>query len=152
MKINMLAVCGVLFATSLLAATPEVGTWKINLEKSKLVSPASWNGRRMIIERTDNGSRRITFERPMPNGQIQKQVAVRSYDGKESAVEGTPGETTTTQRIDDFHVRTVFKTNGKQTLVLESTVSPDGKVMTNTIKGMDKNGKPFDEIRVFDKQ
>ena len=151
MKLRMSAFCGVLFAASIFAATPDVGTWKIDIEKSKLINPTSWNGRRMIVELTGNG-RRITFERPMPNGQIQKQAAVRSDDGKESVVEGSAGDTTTTLRIDDFHHRTIFKTNGKQTAVLDSTVSPDGKVMTNTLKGTDNNGKAVDEIRVWNRQ
>jgi hypothetical protein len=151
MNLKISALCGVLFAASLVAANPEVGIWKIDLEKSKLANPTSWNGRRMIIEQTGNG-RRITFERPMPDGQVQKQVAVRSYDGKESIVEGSAGDTTTTQRIDDFHHRTIFKTKGKQTVVLESTVSPDGKTMTNVFKGTRPNGKAVDEIRVWDRQ
>lgn len=151
MNLTISALCSVLFAFSVVAATPEVGIWKIDIEKSKLADPTSWNGRRIIIELTGN-SRRLTFERSMPDGQIQKQVTVRSYDGKESIVEGRPGDTTTTQRTDDFHHRTIFKSKGKQTAVLESAVSPDGKTMTNTLKGIDSNGKAVDEIRVWHRQ
>lgn len=151
MRFGTIAIAALAVTLSAFGADQNVGTWKINMEKSKLQNPAAWKGRRMIIESTDNGIR-ITFEQPMPDGQIQKRVSVRSLDGKENPVEGSPGHTTTSQRIDYFHIRTTFKTNGKETSALDGTISPDGKTMTNIVKGTDSHGKPFEEIRVFDRQ
>ena len=151
MRFGAIATASLAVALSAFGADQIVGTWKINTEKSKLVEPTSYNGRQMIIEPTGNGYR-FTFEQPMPDGQIQKRVELRSSDGKEVAVEGRPGLATTMQRIDDFHHRTISKMNGKQVQVLESTISPDGKTMTNVVKGTDSKGKPYEEIRVFDRQ
>jgi hypothetical protein len=150
MRFGVIAIAALTVSMSAFAADPFVGTWKINIEKSKLSDPARWKGTVAIMEPTAGGLRN-TFERPMPDGQIRRTSSVLFY-GKDTPAEGSPGDTTITERIDSFHLRVIYKTNGKQTSVLESTVSPDGKTITDTHKGTGRSGKPLDEIRVYDKQ
>ena len=75
---------------------------------------------------------------------------------KENPVDGSPGETSVQQKIDEYHRRTIFKRNvkrnGKELEKLESAISPDGKTTTSTISGVGNDGKPFEEVRVWDKE
>ena len=149
MRLSRLLLVGILCAATMLAADPQIGTWTINIEKSKLTHPAAWKGRKMIIEPAGADAVRITFEQPLPNGEVQRRVNIRS--AKENPG-GNSGETSITQRIDEHHRRTIFKKDGKQVGTIDSTVSEDGKTMTNLFKGTDSKGNPIDEVRVFDKQ
>jgi hypothetical protein len=150
MRFGVVGMVALVVSPLVFAADPFVGTWKINIEKSKLSDPARWKGAVAIMESTGGGLR-TTFERPMPDGQIRRTSNVVSY-GKETPIEGSPGDTTIAERVDSFHLRIIYKTNGKQTGVLESTVSPDGKTVTDIHKGTGRSGKPLDEVRVYDKQ
>ena len=150
MHLKKFALCLLLFAGSVFAADARVGKWKINIEKSKLRDPAAWKGRTMTIEQIGSDTFRVTFETPNANGGVDRRVDIRSP--KENPVDGSPGETTVSQKIDDYHGRTIFKKGGKEIGKLESAISPDGKVTTNTIKGVGNDGKPFEEVRVWDKQ
>jgi hypothetical protein len=127
-----------------------VGTWKINVEKSKLRNPAAWKGRSMIIEQVGSDTFHVTFLLPKANGGVERRVDIRSP--KENPVDGSPGETSVMQRIDEYHHRTIFKKDGKEIGKIESAISPDGRTTTNTINGVSNDGKPFEEIRVFDRQ
>jgi hypothetical protein len=41
---------------------------------------------------------------------------------------------------------------GKQIATMHKVVSKDGKTLRITIKGIDPQGKPFEELRVYDRQ
>lgn len=151
MRLGPVVIASLTVSLLAFAADPLSGTWKINIEKSKLSDPARWKDAVAIIESHGDGFRQ-TMVRTTPDGKTTKSTSVISYDGKDTPVEGRPGDSTTAQRIDSFHLRIVYKSNGKQTGVLESTISPDGKTVTDTFKGIGRSGKPLDEIRVYDKQ
>jgi hypothetical protein len=57
---------------------------------------------------------------------------------KENPVDGSPGETTVSQKIDDYHGRTIFKKDGKEIGKLEGAISSDGKTMTNRLRACRK--------------
>jgi hypothetical protein len=42
--------------------------------------------------------------------------------------------------------------NGKQTLTIHKIISEDGKTMRQTVTSVDSKGKPFEELRVFERQ
>lgn len=140
----------VMLASALIAADPSVGTWKINIEKSKLRNPEAWKGRGMIIEATGPDSYKVTFERPKADGTIDRTTDVVSLDGKENPT--SQGSVRVSKRIDARHTYDIFKKDGKEVGSLDSVISPDGKTMTNHSKTVDANGKEQEDFRVFDKQ
>jgi hypothetical protein len=73
MRLNKFVLCILLIVGTAVAADPEVGTWKINIEKSKLRNPAAWKGRIMIIEQVGPDTRRVIFEIPNAKGGLDKQ-------------------------------------------------------------------------------
>jgi hypothetical protein len=139
------------FIGLMFAADPWVGigTWKINLEKSKLANPAAFKGAVNTTEAAGNHTFRITEEGP--NG---KRVTTFLADGKEHPLENSPGESRITQHLDERHSRTVFKKDGKELQTLEVTFSPDGKTRTAIRKGTGNNGKPLPQpwIEVWERQ
>ena len=54
--------------------------------------------------------------------------------------------------IDPNNSYGTYMLNGKQIFVGQSVVSKDGKTMRLTAKGTDPQGKPFEQVTVFDKQ
>ena len=150
MRLSKFAVCILFGASTMFAADPMVGTWKINVEKSKLRNPTASKGRSMIIEQVGSDTFRVTFLLPNAKGGVDKRVDIRSP--KENPVDGSPGETTVMQKIDEYHYRTIFKRNGKDAGKIEGTISPDGRTQTNTINDVGNDGKPFEDVRVWEKQ
>jgi hypothetical protein len=41
---------------------------------------------------------------------------------------------------------------GKQVATMHKVISKDGKTMRQTIRGFDTDGKPFEQLQVFDRQ
>jgi hypothetical protein len=126
------------------------GTWKINLEKSEFSNPAAWKGRMMIIESAGGDAYRTVFI--TPTAKIQRAEEIRYLDGKEHPGSTNPAEMTISRRIDDRHHTVVLKRDGKEIASFDSTVSADGKTLTNLFKGVDANGKAVQERRVYDRQ
>ena len=62
------------------------------------------------------------------------------------------GMTIVTTRIDPNNSVVTYMMNGKQVFVINSVVSKNGKTTTNTTKGIDPQGKPFEMVAVYDKQ
>jgi hypothetical protein len=130
------------------AADPMFGTWKINLEKSKLANPAAWKGRVVIIESAGGDAYRTVTVTPAADSKTQRTEEIRYLDGKEHQRSTNPAETLVTRTIDDHHRILVFRRDGKEIGSIDSTISADGKVMTNVYKGVDANGKESQQLRV----
>ena len=47
---------------------------------------------------------------------------------------------------------TTYTKDGKELVAEHTVVSTDGKTMTVTVKGVDSNGKPVEQVLVFDKE
>lgn len=134
------------------AAEPIYGTWKINLEKSKLANTAAWKGRMMIIESAGSDAFRTVTLTPTQDGKVQRVEEIRYWDGKEHQSGTNPGETAVTRMIDDHHQIIVLMRNGRETGSIDSTISADGRVMTSLYKGLDVNGRESQQVRVWEKQ
>lgn len=60
---------------------------------------------------------------------------------------------TTSTKSDDFHWKQVsVAVTGKIRMTQVIVISPDGKVKTNTVTGVDKDGKTSNSVDVYDKQ
>jgi hypothetical protein len=152
MRLRMSFVIAMAFAPSLWAADPAVGTWKVNLEKSRLRDPAEWKGRIMIVEPVGARARRITIIDAGKDGQTTKREDLRLGDGEERPDKLNPGRTIISERIDAWTSRTTWKEAGKPVKIIVSAVSLDGNEMTNYVIGSGDKGSIYQEKRVFDRQ
>jgi hypothetical protein len=160
MKRSLFLLCALVL--SVLAAgplagqgNPFVGTWKLNLAKSKYVgAPAPKDSTRTV---TLNGkTATYLFTGTAADGSAVKYSFDTIYDGKDSAVTGSgmPGgaDSIALTRITARHTTGVLKKGGKEVAKADATVSKDGKVATVTTKGTGADGKPYSVTSVYDKQ
>lgn len=119
------ALLGALGPVRSLQAQIGVGTWVRQATGS--MSPMT-----MTVETCCNGGRRLIYHFDI-NG-TETILAVESrFDGSDADVliAGKPsGETMGITRIDDHHISTVVKLNGKPFGTSNATLSADGKVLT----------------------
>ena len=141
---------------------PRLGTWKLNVAKSKF-SPVLV----AFMKQAPPKEETIVY-RELGTDEFEMTVAGTQTDGKPIAGKTTSprqgglvkiqqgpfpeGTTIVTTRIDSNKSYVTVMLNGKQVLVGQNAVSKSGKQMTTTIKGADPQGKPFEQVTVFDKQ
>lgn len=132
---------------------PRIGTWKLNVEKSKFDAAAA------------RKSETRTYE--MSGGKLMVHIdAVRSDGSKqEISFDGTPDGTDHPYTSNPpFYADTVSirrsgngfsaesKKNGKLVFTTTDTISADGKTMTLTSKGATASGQSLNSVRVYEKQ
>jgi hypothetical protein len=140
-------------AAGLWAADPMVGTWKLNLAKSRYgTRPAPKSN---SIEWTESGG---TFHYVAKgvgaDGQSTLvEIPAFKFDGKDTKIMGTPvADTVAFTRTDPDAYSVVSKKAGKVVGSNKSTVSKDGKSVTTVWTGADQDGKPQTWTTVIEKQ
>jgi len=146
-----LAIC--IFGLTLMAAeNPFVGTWKENMDKSKL-SGAEGVANVTVKYEMDGDTFKASVEGTDPQG----QPASFTYEGK---LDGTPGAVTgatmmdaiSLQRLGTHSMKVIGKKDGKVAYTDRRVVSKDGKTLTISRSGTDSQGKAYRSTLVFDKQ
>jgi hypothetical protein len=134
------------------AADNQVGTWKLNVAKSKYSpGPAPKEGT-LTVESQPNGLK-ITIHGTDAEGKPVHMEFSPKYDGKDVPATGMPGaDTINMKKIDDYTVESVSKKGGKPLITTTSVVSKDGKTRTTTQKGTNAKGEKVNNTIVYDKQ
>ena len=151
-----LMVLAAIAAGSLLADdNPFVGTWKLNVAKSKVTpGPAPQSQTRTVVAQGDGA--KYTFDVVTADGSAKSYSFETNYDGKDSAITGSgaPGgaDTIALKRISSHKVEATLKRGGKVSGTSVAEVSADGKTTTLHTKGTDPDGKPYSSSSVYDKQ
>ena len=146
-------VLGTLSLGVVLAAADFTGTWKLNVEKSQLPGNdlADLTSETMTISETGPNTYTTTIDIVTKSGGKRHLEINRVNDGKEHPATGVgfkqEGRTEISRQINPFTREITAKRDGKVIGEITSTVSPDGKVMTNhRIFGTSK------DVHVFEKQ
>ena len=142
----------VLFSSSLLAADNWLGTWKLNVAKSKYVpgpAPKSltlkFEASQDAITLTTDG---VDAERKPTHGSYTSK-----FDGKDVPWEGNPdADTSAPKKTDDNTFENVWKKGGKVTITSKAVVSKDGKTYTLSYTGKNAKGETVNTTEVFEKQ
>ena len=139
--------------TTLWAADPFAGTWKLNSAKTKYSPGPPPKNLTVKYEATADGVK-VTSEGVNAEGKPVATTYTATYDGKDAAVTGTgaPYDTIALKRIDPNTVETTTKKDGKVLSKGKRVVSKDGKVLTVTTKGTNAKGEATDNVAVYDKQ
>jgi len=137
-------------AAACFAASPQMGTWKLNEAKSKLVPGMGKNTTVTYAEQKDKI--KITVEGIDKDGKPTHSVWVGKFDGKAYPVKGNLPYNSVAYRVvnDRTNDITAMK-DGKIGWSGQITVSADGKSRTVTINGTDAQGKKFKGKAVYDK-
>lgn len=132
-----------------------VGTWKLNLAKSKFVPGPAPKSLTRTVEAQGDGAK-YTFEGVAADGKPLSFSFTVKYDGKDYPVTGsgmTAGADSIGIRLlGNNKAEATLKRGGKEVAKAEAEVSKDGKVSTVKTKGTTANGNAFHSESVYDKQ
>jgi hypothetical protein len=140
-------------AIGMFGADSSLGTWKMNVAKSKSISTNPVKSRTDVYEATPDGGVKVTRTEVRADGTASNYSYTFKYDGKEYPVKGASYDTVSVKRIDAKTTnREIKKTGGLNHQTTRSVISKDGKTRTDTVKGTGSDGKPVDSTNVYDKQ
>ena len=133
-------------------ADPIVGTWQLNVAKSKFnPGPALKSQTRVYTESAQGITLKVT--QVAADGTAGTQESTFKYDGKDYPMSGSPDwDSLSLKRKNANTVVSTQKRAGKAIGKTVRTISTDGKVMTLSNKGTGASGKPFDNTLIFDRQ
>jgi hypothetical protein len=137
---------------SLRAADPFVGTWKLNVAKSKYSEGQAPKTQTRTYEPFEGDGVTLTNETVRADGSHTKWTFSAHYDGKDYPYTGNPGlDTIAMKRIDPYTIDIAQKKAGKVVQTGRIVVSKDGKMLTSATKGTDASD-PYTNVQVFDRQ
>jgi hypothetical protein len=149
-----LAVATALPQTGLAQSNPLIGTWKLNLAKSKYIGAPPPRSQTMTFagegENLTNNVEAVDAQ-----GQAIKTMFIHIYDGKPHPTTGVAGglyDSSAYTRIEANTVNFVRLKDGKALQTGWAVVSGDGKTYTVTTGGTGLNGQPISTVGVFEKQ
>lgn len=154
MKARGMLLAAVLFLTaagSALAADANLGTWKLNVAKSKITPGTSRNT--MVVYTAAGDSYKCVVDGEDGSGKALHNEWTGKFDGKDYAVDGDPtADTRAIEMVDAHNYKLTNKKGGKATATGTIAFSADGKTRTLTTHAHDAKGKEFTNIAVYDKQ
>jgi hypothetical protein len=139
---------------SALGADNSIGTWKLNMEKSKY-TPAPLPVKSLTVTReASDGGVKVTLTGEQADGTAINASYTAKYDGKEVQVTGNaPYDTIAIKQVNANTLTDQRKKTGAPYSATGRTViSGGGKTMTMTGKGTNAAGKAFTQSFVYDKQ
>jgi hypothetical protein len=130
-------------ALTMRAADPVVGTWHLNLEKSRY-DPGPPPRSQTRIYREENGELKAVVITVYKNGNSDTVHYPANYDGKEHPVSGSPDtDGILMKRVDDYTAESTLTHAGHTIGTARRTVSRDGQTMTITFKGSEVSNTAF---------
>ncbi len=129
-----------------------VGTWTLNLAKSKFGSAPAPKSQTRTYAQTAQGIA-LTIKGVAADGSPISQQSTFKYDGKDYPFSGSSSyDTISLTRVDANTVKSTVKKAGKDMGKTTRTLSADGKVLTVATKGKDDKGAAYEDVSVYDRQ
>lgn len=143
-------------AGSLWAADPTLGTWKLNIAQSKF-SGRSAPKEETLVAKAVGDQIEVTLTVTAVNGSAFSMREMRPAEGGVIKIESSsnppaPGVTVVVTEVAPGSFYETFLKDGKQVRLNHIVVGKDGKTIRETVKGISDDGKPLDELLVWDKQ
>jgi hypothetical protein len=133
------------------AENPNMGTWKLNEAKSKIVAGTPKNT--TVVYEAAGDSVKATVEGVDAEGKPTHNEWTGKFDGKDYPVTGDPtSDMRSLKKIDERTTELTVKKGGKVTMSGRVVVSADGKTRTLTLHGTNAAGKKVTSVAVYDKQ
>jgi hypothetical protein len=121
------------------------GTWSADFAKSKFPGPPP-----KVDMCTIDPDGTVTINETSPEGK-STTWNYKPLEGEAVKVNGRDNVTVRVKRVNAHTIEHTWDFNGKPGKS-KSVLSKDGKTTTFTMDGTDKDGKPFHEVVVYDKQ
>ena len=131
---------------------PLVGTWVLNVAKSKYTPGPPPKEQTTIFEAAGQGLK-VTTKGIDSDGKPTMTAYTANYDGKDYPVTGNPAwDMVSLKRVNANTVQFTRKRAGKVVQTATSVISKDGKTRTVTSTGVNAQGQKIHNIAVYDKQ
>ncbi len=135
----------------------DLGVWKLNVAKSKYVpGPGPHSQTRTVVPLPQGKGVKVTIEGVSGSGKTINYSYTTNYDGQDSALSGvgfpSGSDTIAVKRVNAETTTQADKKDGKVITLGTRVVSKDGKVETIHAKGKDADGKPINNLVVYEKQ
>jgi hypothetical protein len=130
---------------------PFVGSWRLNVAKSKYSPGPTPKSVTSTYEAAGQGYK-VSVKNELPSGTLQYSYTT-NLDGKDSPVTGNNpnADTLAVRRIDAQTLESVGKKGGKVTVTQRNVISADGKTRTVTTTGVDPQGQKVNNVAVFER-
>ena len=142
------------FTGTVLAADVFSGTWKLNVAKSKFA--AGTEVKEVTVVVAEQGANlEVAATGTTGDGKpISVKYTIPVKGGAVSYTEGAPpsGATATVKRVNASTIDSTSSLNGKEVGSTHTVVSDDGKTLTRVVKGVDAQGKAFQNTEVYERQ
>ncbi len=141
-----------LVAPALWSADPILGTWKLNVQKSRFLPGPAFKSETRSYEETNEGVK-VTIRTVDGRGRESVSIYLTTPDGQQHSVSGSggPADSVALHRIDEFTAESTLLHAGKEIAKTTRVISPDGKILRITYKGLDPDGTPVDYTLVFNR-
>jgi len=139
-------------ATSLWCADPEIGTWRLNVQKSRFLPGPAFKSETRTYEEQKDGVK-VTIRTVDGKGRNVTSIYLTTPDGQQHVVSGSggPADSVGLKRINEFTAESTLVHAGKEIAKTTRVIDPEGKKMTITYKGLDPDGSPVDYTLVFER-
>jgi hypothetical protein len=128
-----------------------VGTWKLNIEKSKFTGTPLRSQTNTYQQ--DGQNIKGTVQAVDAQGNATTQVLLHIYDGQSHPLTGNPNyDARSYTRVDANTLISASMKAGKLVQVATIVISPDGKTFTTTNWGIQPSGMMGNNIQVYEKQ
>src|SRR5262250_3105792 len=128
-----LALCSILLLAVAVHATENfLGTWTLDVAKSKYDPGPAPKSQTTILESVADGATKERGDRVNPDGSRTQWEWTAKFDGKDYPVKGDPDrDTVSLKKIDDNTIEVTNKKDGKVTNTMKIVVAKDGRSRTN---------------------
>jgi hypothetical protein len=135
----------------------QTGHWTLNVAKSQFKTSAAPKTQTVTIAPDGKDGLKVTGDVVRANGAKAAFSYAGQYDGKEYPRTETgdgavPGQTVTLKRLDNRTIERISYMKGKKLVIEKWEISRDGKTRIVTQSGVGPDGKPVDNILVYEKQ
>ena len=154
MKKLSLILCEILLLTAAaLAADNYLGTWTLNVVKSKYDPGPAPKSLTVKLEAVADGRVRETGDRFNADGSRTQWEWTAKFDGKDYPVKGDPDlDAVSLKKIDDNTIEVTIKKDGKVTNTMKIVVAKDGHSWTNEASSTNAKGVKVHNIMFFDRK
>ncbi len=148
------SLCSVMFLSGsmALAADNWIGTWKLNVAKSKSTPGPGPKSQTLMFTASPAGTT-LSSEGVMGDGSVRKGSYTSKFDGKDVPWAGNPdADMAAPLKVDDNTYTNPWKKGGKTVMTAKVVVAADGKSLTVTQTGKNAKGVAVNNTAVYDKQ
>lgn len=144
---RLFALC--MLSARLWAAEPFLGTWDMDLSKSRIDNPELLKRVEMTFTAKDAGEFGWSDAQYRADGRVLKREIVLSFDGVPRPVPDRPGVTMVWTKLDPATIQRINKRSDKVSLIAIFSVYPDGETLVQVVHVFDASGKLSSDETVF---